>query len=323
VSSTQPITRSASHARREYALLIALSTLWGASYTFIRIGVATVPPLTFIAARTLIAGALLAAWMVARNIALPRDPALWRRFLVQSLLNSVMPFTLIAWGEQSLDAGVAIILNSASPVFTVLATWLVTRHEAVTLRKVGGVIAGLAGICVIVGPSVVNQFGDQALPQLAIVAATICYSGAAIYGRSFHGLSPVVPAAASMLLGAALLIPASLMFDHPWTLHPSQASLVALLALAVFSTALAFVIYFRLIQTLGSIVATTQAYLRVPIGVALSAIFLGEALTPSAWTGMACVVAGVAAMAMPERTMSARQQAHDGRQRRGDGPGPV
>lgn len=287
----------------DLALLLALSTLWGASYTFIRLGVATIPPVTLIAARTLIAGTLLGAWIVLRGIAIPRDPALWRRFLVQSLLNSVVPFTLIAWAEQSVEAGLATILNSTSPVIAFLATWLITRHEPVTPRKLFGVAAGLAGICAIVGPGVFHGLGDQALPQLAIVAATVCYAGAAIYGRGFHGLPAAVPAAGSMLVGALLLIPLSLAIDRPWTLHPSMTSVAALLGLSVFSTALAFVIYFRLIQTLGSVGTTAQAYLRVPIGVTLGMVFLGETLTLPAWIGFGCVVVGVAAMTMPGRSV--------------------
>ena len=139
------------------------------------------------------------------------------------------------------------------------------------------------------------------LPQLAIVAATICYAGAAIYGRSFQGLSPLVPAAGSLIAGAIVLIPISLIFDRPWALQPSFNSTAALLLLSVFSTAIAFVIYFRLIQTLGSVGTTSQAYLRVPIGVAIGAILLGESLSPTIWMGLGCVVIGVATMTIPSR----------------------
>jgi drug/metabolite transporter (DMT)-like permease len=137
--------------------------------------------------------------------------------------------------------------------------------------------------------------------QLAIVAATICYAGAAIFGKTFKGLDPLLPAAGSMLCGAAILIPASLVLEQPWTLSPSMDSILALLGLSVFSTALAFTIYFRLLHTLGSIGTVSQAYLRVPIGVAIGVVFLGESLSPSAWTGLVCVIAGVAAMTIPAR----------------------
>jgi drug/metabolite transporter (DMT)-like permease len=293
----------------ELALLLALATLWGASYTFIKIGVATIPPITLIAARTLIAGMLLLMIMRARGLRLPSDAATWRRFLFQACLNSVIPFTLIAWSERTLDAGLATILNSTGPIFTFLLTVAITRHEALTTRKLIGVLAGLVGVCLIIGVQALGGLGEQLVAQLAIVAATICYAGAAIFGRGFKGLDPMVPAAGSMLSGAAILIPLSLVVDRPWTLAPSASSIWALSGLAVFSTALAFVIYFRLIQTLGSVGTTAQAYLRVPIGVALGVLFLGETLTSTAWIGLGCVVIGVAAMTIPARKAGAAHQA--------------
>jgi drug/metabolite transporter (DMT)-like permease len=291
----------------DFALLALLATLWGASYTFIKLGVATIPPITLIAARTLIAGLLLLAVMRWRGVSLPRDAASWRRFLFQACLNSVIPFTLIAWAERSLDAGLATILNSTAPVFTFLLTFAITRHEPVTGRKLFGVLAGLAGICLIVGVQALDGLGEQLVAQIAIVAATICYAGAAIFSRSFKGLDPMAPAAGSLVCGAAILVPISLVVDRPWTLAPSASSVLALLGLAVFSTALAFAIYFRLIQTLGSVGTTSQAYLRVPIGVAIGVLFLGETLTPTAWIGLGCVVIGVAAMTIPGRTGAVRR----------------
>jgi drug/metabolite transporter (DMT)-like permease len=285
----------------ELALLLVLATLWGASYTFIKLGVATIPPVTLIAARTLIAGAVLVVVIRSRGLALPRDGATWRRFLFQACLNSVIPFTLIAGAERTVDAGLATILNSTSPIFAFLLTVAITRHEAVTARKLLGVVAGIAGTCLIVGVEALGGIGEELLAQLAIVAATICYAGAAIFGRGFKQLDPIMPAAGSLICGAAILVPLSLALDRPWTLAPSAESVLALLALAVFSTALAFVIYFRLVGTLGSVGTTAQAYLRVPIGVAIGAALLGETLSATAWIGLACVIAGVAAMTIPAR----------------------
>jgi drug/metabolite transporter (DMT)-like permease len=293
----------------ELALLLLLATLWGASYTFIKLGVATIAPITLIAARTGIAGLLLLVIMRVRGVRMPRDIPTWRRFLFQACLNSVIPWTLIAWGERSVDAGLATILNSAAPIFTFLFTALVTRHEAASPRKLFGVIAGMAGICLIVGVDAFLGFGRGLLAEVAIVAATLCYAGAAIFSRGFKGLDPMAPAAGSLLAGAAILIPASLAIEQPWTLAPSASSLSALLGLAVFSTASAFVIYFRLIQILGSVGTTAQAYLRVPIGVAIGVSFLGEQLSSTAWVGLACVVAGVAAMTIPPRKVAAARTA--------------
>ncbi|WP_315771049.1 MULTISPECIES: DMT family transporter [unclassified Bradyrhizobium] len=293
--------QSRSDLTTEFALLLVLSTLWGASYTFIKIGVETIPPLTLIAARTLIAGLLLAAIIRSRGLAWPRDRTIWRRFMIQAGLNSVVPFTLIAWAERTVEAGLATILNATSPIFTFLLTALVTHHEPVTLRKLVGVAAGLAGTCLIVGTEALDGLGRELWAQIAIVAATICYAGAAIMGKSFKGLNPMLPAAGSLLSGALVLIPLALVVDHPWTLAPSLRSVLALAALATVSTAAAMVIYFRLVQTLGSIGATAQSYLRVPIGVAIAVAGLGEHLAPTAWIGLASIVLGVIAMTLPPR----------------------
>lgn len=289
----------------ELLLLALLATLWGASYTFIKLGVATIPPVTFIAARTLIAALILLAVLWMRGLRLPRDRTTWKRFAIQAALNSVMPFTLIAWAELTIDAGLAAILNSTTPIFTFLLTILITRHEPTSLRKLFGVFAGIIGICLIIGVEALNGVGRELLAQLAMLIATVSYAGAAIFGRNFKDLDPMMPAAGSMLCGAAILIPLSLIVDQPWTLSPSTSSLLALPGLAVFSTALAFCIFFRLVNTLGSVGTTAQAYLRVPIGVAIGALLLGESLTDTAWIGLVCVVAGVAAMTIPPRKRNA------------------
>lgn len=289
---------------RELLLLLLLATCWGSAYTFIKIGIETIPPVTLIAARTFLAGALLLAILRLRGLRMPSDKTVWGRFLVQACLNSAVPFTLIAWAEQTVDAGLAVILNSLTPVVAFLITALITRHEAVSGRKLMGVVAGLTGASLIIGVGALDGLGRDVVAQLAVVAATVCYACAAIYGKNFKGLDPMMPAAGSLVCGAALLFPASLVLDHPWTLSPSLPSLLALVALSVFSTALAFVIYFRLVQTLGSVATTSQAYLRVPIGVAIGAIFLGERLSVTAWIGLAFVMIGVVAMTLPSRRIA-------------------
>jgi drug/metabolite transporter (DMT)-like permease len=290
----------------ELTLLLVLAGLWGGSYTFIKLGVETIPPLTLIAARTLIAGAALLAVIRWRGLRLPRDPATWRQFLIQACLNSVAPFTLIAWAERSVDAGLATILSSTSPIFVVLLSCLSASAERLPPLRLAGIAAGLAGTVLIVGTQAMAGFGEQLWAQIALVAASLCYGGAALFGRSFKGLDPIMPAAGSLLCGALVLLPLSLLLDRPWTLSPSAQSIQALVALSLVSTALAFVIYFRLIARLGSVATTSVAYLRVPTGVLIGMVFLGEALAPTAWAGLALVIAGVLAMTLPLR---ARQMA--------------
>ena len=285
----------------DLACLLALATLWGGSYSFIKLGVETIPPITLIAARTLIAGAVLIAVIRWRSLSLPRDPAIWRRFLIQACLNSAVPFTLIAWAETSVDAGLAVILNAGSPIFAFLISLLLFRTEAAAGRKLIGVVAGLLGVCLIVGIAALSGFGRELWAQLALVAAAACYGGAALFGRNFKGLDPIMPACGSLICGAVILIPFSLIIDRPWTLAPSATSIQALLALSVFSTALAFILYFRLIDRIGTVGTTSVAYLRVPTGVAIGVLFLGERLSPTAWAGLALVILGVFAMTLPGR----------------------
>jgi len=286
----------------ELLLLLLLATLWGASYTFIKLGVESIPPLTFIAARTTIAAVVLLAVLRWRGVRMPTDVMLWRRFLFQACLNSVIPFTLIAWAEQSVDAGLATILNSSAPIFAFILTICLAHQQSATGRQLFGVISGLIGICLIVGVQALSGIGRELTAELAIIAATVCYAGAAIFGRSFQELDPMLPAAGSLLCGAIVLIPISVVVDHPWTLVPSGRSILGLLCLSIFSTALAFTIYFRLIRTLGSVGVTSQAYLRVPIGVAIGIVFLGEKLTPATLLGLVCVIVGVAAMTIRAQT---------------------
>ena len=301
----------------DYALLVVLASVWGASYTFIKIGIETIPPVTLIAARTLIAGSLLLVVMRWRGVALPLERRLLGLFAFQALMNSVLPFTLIAWAEKTVDASLAVILNAMTPIFTFLITWRVTRHEPASFLKLLGVALGLLGTCLIIGFSALGGLGVAVLAQGAVLLATVFYAVAAVFGRHFKGLDPMVPATGSLLSGAVILIPASLFVDRPWTLAPSAASLAALLGLSILSTALAFTIYFRLLKTLGSVGVTAQAYLRVPIGVFIGMLALGETLAPTALLGMICAVAGVAAMTVPGKALRMRLNWRAGRVRAG------
>jgi drug/metabolite transporter (DMT)-like permease len=300
-STAATAPRSGAGRFTDLALLLVLATLWGGSYTLIRVGVETIPPVTLIAARTLLAGAILLVLIRWRGLRLPRDLATWRLFLIQACLNSVLPFTLIAWAERSVEAGLATILSSTSPIFVVLLGLLAGTAERLSPFKLAGIASGLAGTLLIVGVEAMAGFGADLAAQLALVAASLCYGGAALFGRHFKGLDPIMPAAGSLICGAIILIPLSLMLDRPWTLAPSKSSIQALLALSVFSTALAFVIYFRLIARLGSVATTSVAYLRVPTGVLIGMVFLGETLAPTAWAGLVLIVGGVLAMTLPAR----------------------
>lgn len=288
---------------KSFALVLLLALLWGASYPLLKVAVDTLPPLTVVAIRSLVGGLILLAALGPRVRLLGQvsTGSTLRALSIQSAFNCVIPWILIAWAMPSLDAGLAAILNSLSPIFIFLLTAFVTRHEPVTRRKFAGVILGLAGVVTIVGVDALAGVGAKTLAELACVAGAFSYAVAGVIGVRFARVTPLVPAAGTTLIAAAVLVPLALMFEQPWTLRPSMPSVVAVLAAAVFSTGLAMVVYFRLLATVGSIAMSSQAYLRILVGVGLGMAFLGETPTPHALVGLGLVVAGVVAMTWPVR----------------------
>ncbi len=287
---------------RSFALVLLLALLWGASFPLLKVAVETIPPLTVTAVRALLGGLLLLA-------ALGREAAreLWstasglRAFGTQGLFNCILPWVMVSWASRSIDSGLVTILNSLSPIFIFLLTWAITRHEPATPRRFAGVVLGLAGVVVIIGINALSGLGTHTLAELACVAGSLSYAIAAIIGRRFNRMSPLVPATGATLTAALAMVPIALVVDRPWELHPSIASMLAVLGLAVFSTGFAFVVYFRLLSTVGSIATSSQAYLRIVIGVGLGMVFLGERPSTSMLLGLPLVVAGVVAMTMPAR----------------------
>lgn len=284
---------------RSFALVCLLALLWGASFPLIKVAVETLPPITIAALRALLGGMLLLALLG------PRAPLLWRSglphdaYVKQAMFNCVLPWILVAWASRSIDSALTSILNSLSPIFIFVITWAITRHEAATARKFAGIVLGLAGVVVIIGPDALSGMGTHTLAELACVAGSLAYAVAAIVGRRFDRVPPLVPATGATLVAAAILLPMAIAIEQPWLAQPSARSLVALAGLAVFSTAAAFVVYFHLLATIGSIATASQAYLRILVGVGLGISFLGERLSAPAAAGLVLVVAGVVAMTWP------------------------
>ncbi len=289
------------HLPTEIAFLILLALLWGSSYLFIKIAVAEIPPLTLIAIRVSVAAVFLLAVVYLRGHRLPTDLPTWKSLLILSFLNSTGAWVLLTWGQQYIDSGLASVLNSTSPIFVFFITLFITRHEKMSPLKLGGAMLGLFGVVLIVGVDALNGLGTQVLGQLAALTGAILYACAAIYGRRFAHLSPAVTAASTMLLAFVCLVPASLIVDQPWTLTPSIRAIAAALALSIFCTGIALLIYFRLLQTLGSLGVASQAYLRAGVGVGLGMVFLGEQITLVVGVGLLAAVLGVVAINFPAR----------------------
>ena len=289
---------------KSVALVCLLALLWGSSFPLLKVAAESIPPLSLAAIRSTGAALILAAvlgrqlsqvWQVARS-----GSGIW----IQAFFNCVAPWLLIAWAAQHIEAGLMAILNSLSPIFIFLITWGITRHEAATPRKFVGVVLGLAGVLAIIGPDALRGLGRNTLAELACVLGSLAYAIAGILGTRYHKVSPLVPAAGSIIIASFVLVPLAIVGDT-WAAAPSTRSLLAVAALCIFSTGLAMVVYFRLLATIGSIGTSAQAYLRIFVGVGAGVLFLGEELTAPMVLGLVLTVAGVVAMTWPRRRVNA------------------
>jgi drug/metabolite transporter (DMT)-like permease len=297
-AAAEPATQPARPPLFEYALLGLLALCWGLTYPLTRIGIDTIPPITFICWRNFVGAACLLPILWWRGKRLPTDLATWRVFGVQQMINGTLPFLLITWAQLTVPAALAVVLSSTTPIWAFLIAWGVTRHEPVTLAKLIGVVLGMAGAVVIIGAGALGNVGRDLLPQLAIIAATLSFAIATVNGRKLRQYDPMVLTAGSVLFGGFLLLPFSLALEQPWTLSPSRASLTALVVMAATGTAIGLLIFYRLVNTIGPIATNSSSYLRIPVGVGLSIFLVGESVPPSLWSGLVLVVAGVVAMTL-------------------------
>ncbi|MEO1017405.1 MAG: EamA family transporter [Pseudomonadota bacterium] len=288
----------------ELAFLGLLALLWGSSYLLIKVALQTIPPVTLIAIRVSTALVVLSTIAVMRGEHWPKDGKTWRMLFIQALLFSIGAWTILAWGQQYIESGLASVLNSTTPIFVFFITALVTRHEPITSLKLIGACLGLIGVTLIVGVDVLRGLGQQVLAQLAILLSSLLYGCAAIYGKKFAHLSPLMVATGMMIWATFCLVPMSAVMEQPWTLAPAFGSIVAALALGIFCTGLALLLYFRLLRTLGSMGVASQSYLRAAVGVVLGISFLGERFTPLVGLGLAAAILGVMAINLPSPSWS-------------------
>jgi drug/metabolite transporter (DMT)-like permease len=285
----------------EFGLLGLLALFWGSSYLWINLGLNDVGPVTLIAFRVSIAAIVLLAYVILTGQHFPRNAGTWGLLTVQSFLNSFGAWTLLAWGQQFVASSLAGILNSMSPVFVFFITLLITRHEAVSVRKFIGACLGVTGITLIMGPDALQGLGDQVLAQMAILCGSLMYGCAAIFGKRFAGLPASVTAASTMLVATILMWPAAFWFEDPLLLRPEWTSVFAILMLSVFGTAGALLLYFRLVITLGSTGVASQGFLRIGVSVLLGIVFLGENLDAFVILGLLAALTGVALINWPRK----------------------
>jgi drug/metabolite transporter (DMT)-like permease len=284
---------------RDYALLLALACCWSSTYPLTKIGLGSIPPITFISARSLIAATFLLVILYARGLRLPTDTSAWKLFAQQQTINSTIPFLMITWAQQYVAAAPTVVLASTTPIFAFIITWGITRHESATLLKLAGAVLGLAGTAVIIGLDQLGGLGGNILPEIVILLATVSFACATIFGLRLREYDPMVVAAGSLLFGGLLLLPVALIVDQPWTLRPTPEALLATVAMGIFSSAFGLMLFYMCLTRLGTLTTNAQGYLRIPIGVGLSVALLGESVPSKLALGLVLVMAGVAAMTVP------------------------
>jgi drug/metabolite transporter (DMT)-like permease len=278
---------------REYMLLLLLAALWGGSFTLIKVALEGFEPMTIVSTRVMIGGLILMGIAAMRGDIFPKTGKRWGELLMQGILQGGLPFYLITWAEKHVDSSVAGIINSTPPMFVFLITVFLLRNAKFDGLKFFGILFGMAGVAII-AITRADEIGDSSvLAVLAVLAASCSYGVGAIYGRRFGQQSAFITGGVSLFLAGLITTPAALVLEDPFNISFELVPTLALLALSLFSTALASLIFFRLLKTLGSLATTSNAYLRALFSMLLGSLFLGESLGLPILTATLCIFVGV------------------------------
>ena len=281
----------------DWLLLLVLSVLWGGSFYFAKIAVMEIPPLSLALGRVTIAAFTLAVIARAMDIPFPRDHATWWRLAVMATFNNVIPFTLLFWGQIHISIGLASILNATSPLFGVLAAHWMTLDDRLSAGRVIGLVAGFAGVVMLLGPDLLSELGTHVIAEFACLIAAASYGLGAVLARGVRGVSPVAMATGQLAMSTVLLLPIALLFDRPGLLFTaSRTAIWALLALALLSSALAYLIYFRIIARAGATNALIATFLIPVSAIIIGIVLLNEVVDARQLAGMAAIFVGVAAI---------------------------
>jgi drug/metabolite transporter (DMT)-like permease len=279
---------------RNLSMLLLLGAIWGASFLFIKLGVQAMAPEVLVALRLIIASIVLIGVLYARGLRLPASLRVWGDFLFLGVVGLIFPYLLIAWSEQSIPSGMAAILNATTPLFSVLLTYIWTREEQLSGLRLLGVAIGFVGVVIAVGIADLDLSRADTRAQLAVLLAAACYGVAGIYGRrAFRDMPALVPATGQMLAGAIIIAPLALALHGIPSPMPSALALGAVVALAVFGTAFAYILLYWLMARMGATRTSMVTYLLPPFALVYGALFLQEAIELNALLGLGLVILGI------------------------------
>lgn len=277
----------------EWAMLVLLSVFWGGSFFFVEIALRGFQPFAIVCLRVVLAAIILTGVVYLGGQRLPSSPGVWGAYLVMGALNNAIPFSLIVWGQTHVDSGVASILNATTPIFTVLLAHFLTADERLTFRKMLGVFLGFTGVYIMLQPELNNGFSWRGLGQIAVLGAALSYSFAGIFGKRFKKTSPVVNSAGMLTCSSAIMIPLAFGTGAFGLSQPTPASIAAMLGLATVSTAIAYLLYFRILASAGATNVMLVTFL-IPVSALLLGVgILGEVIHALEYGGMGCIFLGL------------------------------
>lgn len=279
---------------RNWSLLLALVAMWGSAFMFIKIALATFAPATLVAIRLVLGAAILYSIMRARGLALPPPGRRWLPLIALAILGNCVPFFLIAWGQQTIDSALAGILIAVMPLTTLVLAHFFVAGEHVTRHRALGFVVGFAGIVVLMGPAALSGLGGEALAQAAVLGGAVCYAANSVLARRAVAGDFLVASTAVLVVASVLMVPVALIVDRPWTAAPGAGPIAALVWLGVGPTALATLLYFRLIAAAGPTFMAIVNYLSPIVALLAGMLLLNEQPGPTAIGGLLLILLGIA-----------------------------
>ena len=289
---------------RPMLLLLILATIWSSSFAAIKIGVETLPPMTLAASRITLAAIVLYGYTRFNAMPIPRDRKYWVLVFLIGVFGNGLPFTLIGWGEQTIDSGLAAILMAVMPLTTVLLVHIFSSDERLTPQKLAGMLVGFGGVIVLLGPEALKGLGGDALRQTAVACGAFSYAVATTIAKNMPRLHPAVSGTGVMVMGAFQMITLSIIFDQPWLLTPSMMSWGSAVYLGLFPTALATFVYFHLLQIRGATFVSFNNYLIPGLGVLWGALFLSEHVSIQEIIALGLILSGIAIASISKKHKS-------------------